>query len=306
LLSGKTFLVTGATGRLGCEIVRRLEEFGATVLPLILYGYPDKPKRVKWTGRSVPIVVKNIQELNSLPTPDFVINLHWRVNRSLPFTRQLVYEIRNNIHRIAFLWNWLVDKQVQRFINISSTHVFSYLNQNPISANAEPLPVSPYGMAKVTAERFFDAHFHNCSFRVTHLRLCSVASFGEHPSQLMSQLYMSAFENRRIRINTGHIGYIIYIDEAADIIINAALRADQWRYIITPPGKQNDRTALKFQSISRQKLRADYIDFTSGTPDLIFVSDIKKLRSDWTRVTPLESMIKKILYLYRQRSDVSQ
>jgi hypothetical protein len=117
---------------------------------------------------------------------------------------------------------------------------------------------------------------------------------------------MSAFENRRIRINTGHIGYIIYIDEAVDIIINAALTADRWRYIIATPGKQNDRIALKFQAISRQRLRADYIDFTSGTPDLIFVSDIKKLRSDWTRVTPFESMIKKILDLYRQHSASAQ
>lgn len=302
MLSGKTFLLTGATGRLGCEIVTRLEEFGANVLPLVLYGYPRKPKRVKWTAKSVPIIIKDAHELNNLQKPDYVINLHWRVNRVLPFTQQLIHEIEHNIHRIALLWNWLMDKQLQRFINLSSIYVFSHLNQNPIPASAEPHPVSPYGIAKVAAERFFDAYFHNCSFPVIHLRLCSVASFGEHPSQLMSQLYMSAFENQRIRINTGHASYIIYIDEAVDIIINAALTANQPRYILATPRRQNEQIRLKFEEISGHRLRADYIDFKSGTPDLIFDTDIQKLRSDWTRVTSLESMIIKIIDLHRHSS----
>ena len=45
MLSGSTFLITGATGRLGAELTRRIEELGGGVIPLILGSYPDQPKR---------------------------------------------------------------------------------------------------------------------------------------------------------------------------------------------------------------------------------------------------------------------
>lgn len=305
MLSGKTFLIIGATGRLGCDTVTRLEELGATVLPLVLAGYPFKPKRIRWTAKSDPIIVNDVHDLNKLQTPDYVINFHWLIDRTLPYTKQLLYELDYNIHRITFLWEWLTDKSVLRFINISSIKVFSHLNQNPISADTEPRPISPYGIAKVTAEKFFDAYFHESVFPVVHLRLCSVASFGENPLHLMSQLYTSAFENRRIRINTGCIAYIIYIDEVIDLIINAALTATQPQYIIATSGQSNYHIALKFEQIAGYKINADYVDPAPSIPDLIFITDIQKLRADWTRYTSLESMIKKIIDLRHHYSSHS-
>ncbi len=109
MLSGKTFLITGATGRLGCDTVARLEELGATVLPLVLAGYPVKPKRIQWTAKSDPIIINDAHDLTKLQTPDYVINFHWLVERTLPYPKQLLYELDCNIHRIAFLWEWLTD-----------------------------------------------------------------------------------------------------------------------------------------------------------------------------------------------------
>ena len=77
MLSGKTFLITGATGRLGRDTVMRLETLGATVLPLVLHGYPHKPKRVEWLAKSEPIIVSRAEDLNDLDVPDYVINFHW-------------------------------------------------------------------------------------------------------------------------------------------------------------------------------------------------------------------------------------
>jgi len=297
MLSGKTFFITGAVGRIGCATVHRLEELGANVIPLVFGSSPLKPKRVNWTARSYPIKVHNRNDLNKLPKPDYIINFHWNIDRMLPYTDQLVYEIDNNIHRVAFMWDWLLDKAIQRFVNISSIKVFSHLNQNPISAETEPRPASPYGIAKVAAERFFDAYFQNYSFLATHLRLCSVMSFGEHPSHLMSQLYTSAFKNKRITINTGHTTYIIYIDEVVDLIINAALIAEKKRYIITTSGITTDQVASTFEQISGHRINAEYKDLEPGKTNPIFVSDIEKLESEWIRYTSLESAIKKIIEL---------
>lgn len=297
MLSGKTFFVTGSTGRLGVETVHRLEELNATVVPLVLGNYTLKPKRVTWKAKCTPIKINNIDDLNKLPKPDYVINFHWQIDRKLTYTKKLTYEIDNNINQIAFMWDWLLDKSFQRFINISTIKIFSHLNQFPILADDEPCPVSAYGIAKLAAEKFFDAYFQYSSFLVIHLRLCSVTSFGEYPSQLISQLYASAFKDNRIIINKGHMTYIIYIDEVVDLIINAALIAKKKRYIITTSGLTTNKIASKFVKISGHKINAEYIDLDAGRPDLIFISDIEKLQARWVRFTTLESAIKKIVEL---------
>ena len=104
MLSGKVFLITGSTGRLGCEIVARLENFGATVLPVVLDGYSHRPKRVRWIAKTDPIIIDETEDLAQLASPDYVVNLHWLVNRTLPYTGQLLYELNHTLNKISFFW----------------------------------------------------------------------------------------------------------------------------------------------------------------------------------------------------------
>ena len=108
-------------------------------------------------------------------------------------------------------------------------------------------------------------------------------SIGEHPSPLIGQLYTSAFKNKCIIINKGHTTYIIYIDEVVDLIINAALIAENQRYIVTTFGIATDHVALKFEQISCHRINAEYMDLEPGRTDPIFVSDIEKLKVEWIR-----------------------
>ena len=297
-ISHRKFMVTGATGRLGCEIVLRLEELGASVFPLVLPGYYSTPKRIVWNCKTKPIFVNDQSDLHNLPVPDYLINLHWKVNRSLSFSHQLLYELDCNIHRLEFLWNWLKGKSLKRFINLSSTKVFSHLNTNPIRASSEPRPVSPYGIAKKAAENFFDAVLCKSIFPVVHLRLCSVASYGEHPSQLFSQLILSALNRQKIKINVGHYSNILYIDDAIDLIINAALEAKKRFYILAPERIKNDTIADVFKRITNSELNADYIDLIPGIEDPLFINDIQKLSAGWIRKTTLDKMIQKLISKY--------
>ena len=295
MLNGKIFLVTGATGRLGCETTARLEDLGAKVLPIVFPGYPKEPRRVKWPAHSNPIFIENPGDLKDVVAPDYVINFHWLVDRSLSYTGQLLYELDWGLHRISFFWKWLKKVSCKRLVNISSTKVFSHLNDGPISADTDPLPASPYGLAKLTAEKFLDTYFKKAQTTVIHVRLCSVASYGEHPSQLMTQLYKSCYENAPIKINTGHTMNIEYIDEAIDLIINAALQSGKSRYLLTPPPIAIDDIALKFEQVSGRKLHAEYIDLNPGFSEPVFNSDIGSLNESWIRYTPLELIVEKII-----------
>ncbi len=297
-LDGQRFLVTGATGRLGCDLCPRLEQLGAEVLPLVLPGYAPEPKRMAWIGHTQPIVINQIEDLNRLPPPDRVINLHWQVQREKPFTAQLLYELDTNLHQLSFVWDWLKAHPPQSFVHLSSIKVFSHLNTHPINSHTEPQPITPYGIIKQATERFFDAHFADTQTQVSHVRLSAVASCGEHPSQLMSRLYASAFQDTSIQLNSGHSTALLYIDEAVDLMIQVALQAQQRCYLLTPPAIANEDIAREFERISERSLKAEYVDLMPGVSDAEFISDIPSLQADWVRSTSLSAMIEEFIALH--------
>jgi len=305
MLNGKTFVITGTTGRLGCEMAARLEKLGADVQPLVLNGYPQQPKRVPWTARREPIIVEDSGDLKNIKSPDYVIHFHWLVDRTQSFLDQLQYELDCALYRIAYFWDWLKETGCHRFVNISSIKVYSHLNSNPISTETDPRPMSPYGLAKLAAERFLDAYFYRSDFSPVHLRLCSVASYGEHPSQILSQLFDSAYRKKSIRVNSGHTMNLLYIDHAVDLIINAALHTDKLTYVLAAPSIAVDEIAARFEKILGRKLKAEYIDLTPGIIDPLFQSDIDRLDAPWIRRTPLDSMIQKIVDLNLAESPIS-
>jgi nucleoside-diphosphate-sugar epimerase len=235
--------------------------------------------------------------LEKLEDPDFVINFHWQVDRSKSFDDQFIYEIDSNICRHTFFWNWLKKVQPKKFVNISTIKIFSELNENPVSSNSNPKPLTPYGIAKVTAENYFDALFNKSITKVNNLRLGSVSSYGEVPSQLLSQLFTSIYKKKKITINKGHISNILYIDETIDLIINSALLDDNANYLVVGDGYFNEYISKRFEEIAQRKLNAEYEDLNPGVLDPIFISDRDKLQSDWTRFYNLDSLIEMIIKL---------
>ena len=280
---------------MGREICLRLEELDAKIIPIILEGYPELPKRVEWKSITQPIKIYNKEDLEKIEIPDYIINFHWQVDRSKSFTDQLIYEINSNIYKHSFFWDWLKVVQPTKFINISTIKIFSELNQNPVSSASIPEPLTPYGIAKVTGEKYFTAVFHKSVTKVINLRLGSVSSYGEVPTQLLTQLFNSIFNKKKITVNKGHISNILYIDEVIDLIINSALLDDIENYLVVGNAYLNEYISKRFEEIAKRKLNADFIDLSPGTVDSIFISDLNRLQSVWTRSYSLDSMIELII-----------
>jgi len=198
-----------------------------------------------------------------------------------------------------FFWEWLKKVSPRKFINISTIKIFSELNQNPILSTSAPKPLTPYGIAKVSAENYFRAFFHNTVTDIMNLRLGSISSFGEVPTQLLTQLFNSLFNNKKITVNKGHISNILYIDEAIDLIINAALLENIEDYLLIGEGKLNEYISGRFEDLANGKLNAEYVDLFPEVVDPIFISDIDKLKTYWTRKHSLDSIIKSIISLHQ-------
>lgn len=299
MLAGKSFLVTGATGRIGADLVPRLEELGATVVPLVLPGYPREPGTVPWTAEAQPLPMFAPKDLRRLPPIDHVLNLHWKVNRSLSFSDQVQFEVTGNVLTPSFLWDWIREREVKSLVNCSSIRVFSPRNQSPVSFRTEPEPNTPYGVAKLFGEKFLSAFLAGASTTVSHLRLCSVCSYGENPAQIASRLAVSVLEGERIVINTGHRANLMYIDDAVDVLINCALSGENRPYLAVAPARTTDDLARLFEKTAGKPVSADYRDLAPGVGDLEYDSDLDTLRAPWTRVTPLEDAFARILEKHR-------
>ena len=272
-----------------------MEELDAIVIPIILEGYPELPKRVEWNSKTKPFKVYDKTDLSNLEVPDYVINFHWQVDRSKSFSEQFLFEINSNIYKHSFFWEWLKEIQPQKFINISTIKIFSELNNNPISSSTIPKPVTPYGISKVAAENYFSALFHKSNTKLINIRLGSISSYGEVPTQLLTQLYNSVFNKKKITINKGHRTNILYIEEAIDLIINSTSLDDKENYILVGYGILNEDISKRFEEISNGKLNAEYVDLFPDIVDPVFISDRDKLKSSWTRNYSLESIIELII-----------
>ena len=131
--------------------------------------------------------------------------------------------------------------------------------------------------------------------KVINLRLGSVSSYGEVPTQLLTQLFNSIFNKKKITVNKGHVSNILYIDEVIDLIINSALLDEKENYLVVGDPYLNEYISQRFEEIAKGTLYAEYVDLYPGTVDSIYISDRDKLKSSWTRSYSLDSMIELII-----------
>ena len=76
-----------------------------------------------------------------------------------------------------------------------------------------------------------------------------------------------------------------------DLIIGSAFLCDQGNYLVVGDGNLNEYVCQKFEEIAKGKLNAEYVDLNPNVEDLIFVSDINKLQTTWSRTYSLDSLI---------------
>ena len=77
--------------------------------------------------------------------------------------------------------------------------------------------------------------------------------------------------------------------------MNSALLEAKNTYLVVGKGYLNEYISQRFEEIAKGKTNAEYVDLYPGTVDPIFISDLNKLQSTWTRSYSLDSMIELII-----------
>jgi len=167
----RTVLVTGATGRLGANVVKTLVEEGYAVRSLVL---PGDPKEEKLKALDTEIVYGDLGTCEGIDAATAGVNaiVHSAAVMHEPkgMSRRQFFNI--NTGGAFTLFEAAVQGDVKRFVMISSTSVYSALTVREFPAG-EDAPLRPhelYGTTKILNERMAACYYYQFGLHVVCLR----------------------------------------------------------------------------------------------------------------------------------------
>jgi UDP-glucose 4-epimerase len=148
-------LVTGATGRLGANLVRALLADGHQVVGVAV---PNDPQRRKLVGMDLQVVEADLRDASALRQAtagcDAVVHTAALMNdRSAGLSRADFYAV--NVLGTFAVFDAAAAAGVERLVYVSSTAAYDVYTgkPQPLAEDAELTPTSLYGLTKVVNER---------------------------------------------------------------------------------------------------------------------------------------------------------
>lgn len=228
----ETFLVTGATGFIGANIVRRLVFDKKNVHVL------TRNKKLNWrlsdirskiTIHEADLLNENsIKKITSKIKPTYVF--HLAAYGSLPREDNVDDLINVNLRGTINLINAVKQNKFKLFINTGSSSEYG-VKDNPMKEIDSIMPVNDYGITKAAATFYAQKEAVRNNLSIITFRLFSVYGSYEEATRLIPYVILSAINNRRIDVgNPSHIRDFIYKEDLVDAYLHACT-------VSVPPGE---------------------------------------------------------------------
>ncbi|MEK0190635.1 MAG: NAD-dependent epimerase/dehydratase family protein [Oscillatoriales cyanobacterium] len=204
------FIVTGAAGFIGSNLVETLLNRGETVIGVDEFNdyYDPSLKR------------KNIARFENYPGFELVegdiLSLNWS---SLLSDAKVIFHqaaqagvraswgegfrsyTERNINSTQVLLEAAKNApRLQKFVYASSSSIYGNAESFPTSENACPQPVSPYGITKLAGERLCGLYYQNFGVPTTSLRYFTVYGPRQRPDMAFHKFFKSILFNQPISI----------------------------------------------------------------------------------------------------------
>ena len=176
-LKGATVLVTGGAGFIGSHLVEALvaEEAKVTVLDNFSTGRPENLTAVQEDIEVVKVDLRTVDWRKLLDERTFGFIFHFAANAYVPPSVENPredFEI-NAVGTLRLLEGMRQAKSPAMFIYASSAGVYGNPQKLPISEDDPAVPISPYGVSKLTAERYVAVYSELYNLPAASLRIFS-------------------------------------------------------------------------------------------------------------------------------------
>jgi UDP-glucose 4-epimerase len=222
-------LVTGTAGFIGSHLSRRLLKEGFSVIGVD--SFTDYyPRWIKERNLSTLKSENNFsfleEDINSLDlnrllqNVDCVFHLAAQAGVRASWGQRFSEYIRNNIEATQRLLEESKEQPLHKFIYASSSSVYGYCPELPMSESSPLLPYSPYGVTKLAAENLCYLYSKNYGVPTISLRFFTVYGPGQRPDMAFHKFFKSTSENKPITVfGTGEqTRDFTYINDIIDAI----------------------------------------------------------------------------------------
>ena len=181
------YLVTGGAGFIGSNLVDALLAQGHAVRVLDDFSTGKRENLADFIDR-IDLIAGNLTDLDTVHNAcrDIEVVLHQGAVPSVP--RSIEDPVGSNEANVTATLNVLVaarDADARRVIYASSSSIYG--DQDPDAAKVEtmiPAPISPYGVAKMAAERYCQVFHHVYGLETVALRYFNVFGPRQDPASM--------------------------------------------------------------------------------------------------------------------------
>jgi len=255
----KKILVTGGTGFVGANLIRRLIREGHEVHLLVRPGY--KPWRIESIREHVHIHVgemadpKVILNIVGHVCPEWIF--HLAVYGAYPDQTDARQMVNTNIIGTINLVEACMHAGFEAFINTGSSSEYGFKDHPPPETERVD-PNSHYAVSKVAATLYCRHMSISHDIRLTTLRLSSVFGPYEEPTRLMPTLMIKGLNHELPPLVEPDIARdLIYVDDVVDAFLRAASAKGMERGAVYNVGTGVQKTLRDIVEIARKTLHIE-------------------------------------------------
>jgi nucleoside-diphosphate-sugar epimerase len=289
-------LITGVAGFIGSTLAERLAGEGADVVGIDAftdyYPRPIKERNLKAlrAGPRFRFVEARLQDadLDSLLADrTHVFHLAAQAGVRKSWGRDFNIYTTNNIEATQVLLEACVRRPPERLVYASSSSVYGDNVAMPMTEEALPQPVSPYGVSKLAAEQLCYLYYANFGVPATSLRYFTVYGPRQRPDMGFHKFLRAAIQGQPITLfgDGEQTRDFTFVQDAVSATIAAARQGIPGRVynvgggsrvsinqVLDMIGRVSGRApVISVDSAQKGDMRHTYADTTRARADLNFV-----------------------------------
>lgn len=208
-MSREVLLVTGAAGFIGSTLADRLLADGRRVRGIDCFtdyydpGLKQKNLAAARSRSNFEFIEGDLNDLDLrrlLRDVSCCFHLAAQAGVRASWGRDFQHYIRCNIEATQKLLEAARDVELPRLVYSSSSSVYGNARQMPMSESATPMPVSPYGVTKLSAEQMCHLYFYNYGLSSVSLRYFTVYGPRQRPDMAFHKFIRAGVIGQPIEI----------------------------------------------------------------------------------------------------------
>lgn len=218
-------LITGATGFVGSNLVRKLLESNKDIFILArkesnFWRLNDILSQVKLNVVDMGNIERLKKTIKKIQ-PNIVY--HLATYGGYPFQQDVLTTLQNNlIYSVNLMMALQGCRNLEKFINVGSSSEYGP-KIKPMHETDITEPTTPYGITKVAQTLFTKYFSSNCKLPAITLRLFSVYGPYEEPGRLICDVMTGLVTNRIIKLSSPmpRRDYV-YVDDVIDALVKSS------------------------------------------------------------------------------------